>query len=311
MVRKFAVPGALLLSFVALEIAGAKPASAAGQADANTDIAGFRLSMSQSEAKAYAAKAYPGAHIVDFLIDMQRDTRTQRVNAGFEFEKDNGDTLERIRVSFNPDKSASDIFAISRFVTFSSKTPMVKKTLVDSLFAKYGEPINSKGRPGEREYTFLWSGPELPQLREPPGSLNNCLSGATSDATDAISRGAISFFYEQAPQAPVQQNLSGDAPRNLMRVLHIMEQGRRNNSKIGATLSEFDYSRCGTVFIVRAFAPDSWDHQTNYFSAMSQTIINLTKGTAEISAFGEAFFKAGDDATTQRIEGESTNKPKL
>ena len=147
----------------------AQNASADELLEPESDILGFKLSMTQKQAKDYAKTKFKGRPFLMVPVKVASSDYAKDSVLGFFLEVKSRHTddpvlmrqgVEMVRVAFNPNNS-NDIYAVSRFVNFGENSRVTTETLVNSLTAKYGKPVNVRKDFGNTIYTCLGRKPVL------------------------------------------------------------------------------------------------------------------------------------------------------
>lgn len=265
----------------------------------DTDILGFKLSMTQKQAKDYFTHNYKKKPTAMIQIDLKSpDNFKTKILAGFVADiKNNKNELDRIAVLFNPNKNSNDIFAISRYTKFMSGysitksgntvdgTLMLKTVLLDSLIKKYGEPM-IKPDVFTKNEVYIWA-------------LNQ---DSFYDSNNNSACNQYNYFYELPPE-------SGD--------LKYAVSSISNNfvSSINLPLKLIkSHGHCGVILAVEISTANIWPeagYDYRYVGSMYENLINVTKGTKEIEQFINVFSAGANMAEKEKHEQDSKNKPKL
>jgi hypothetical protein len=276
---------------------------AAAAIEPNSDILGLNLTMSQDQAKDYVSTSYKGSPIKAIVAQLQAADYSQDVVAGFVFDATLDGTgkgnTDRVAVIFNPSKGASDIFAISRHVQYVSQvtiddsqryhadgTLILKQVLLDSLVKKYGPPI--KTDPGFLPGTqYIWASGARAVGR------SNCVIGSGNRS---------SYYFE-----PFYSDGSADSAADAAGSQFVTSLNNLQSSATGG------YGKCGVILRVNLdlLRMDNNQDSAEYVKAMSEEIIDLSKGDTEMRAFAKAFFSAASKATSVRVGQDAKNAPKL
>lgn len=269
------------------------PSYAAGQFGADSDVAGLTLSMTQTQAKQFVAKNYPGAPVIMLPATLIMPGYKLDATAGFAFEakasRSNAplfaqQDVDRTKILFNPKAASSDIFAISRHVNFGPDNNLTITTLRDSLLEKYGRPIDMKEWGVlKSDVDFIWAGSASsynPRICAPDTHVYHpyfyediYLDRPLSRSVDETSRGLASF-------------LSGHGnPKATMR------------------------GNCGVVLAVSVRR--GLGARSDYVTEMRETLVDLTKGVAELTSFRNDFIARANQIKNEGIARDSLNKPKL
>lgn len=275
-------------------------ASADGQFGPESDILGFKLSMSQKQAKDYFTTHYKGSSFTMLPVELIDENYQAKSVAGFAFKDKK--TNDRIAVMFNPNKGTDDVFAISRHTRFISQitldqnnNPHVKGTLVlkqvvlDSLIKKYGEPTRVIRDPNNTRFEkYVWSIDQYDAI-----SNNVC-------ETDSGKSGYFSEpFTDDSDFKDIVQNVS----QNFVNTINGYPA---NSIKL--------YEKCGVilsvVFWLRDISTTPSSHPP-YIETLSEDLIDLTKGAHEFGKFGNDFYNGSHAAKEGKLRQNSTNRPNL
>jgi len=264
----------------------------AGQFGPESDVVGLKLSMTQAQAKEFVTKSYPAAPLVMLpativSADFKLDTVT-----GFVFDMNSSQTndpvlaqqgVDRAKILFNPAKGSSDIIAIVRTVNFGSNGAMTMAALRASLVEKYGRPVNSKEwGMTKSDVDYVWaSGP-------------NPYNAKACDPDTHVYR---PYFYEDVWANRALGESISETSRGLANYISI----RSPKAAARAT--------CGTVLVISIRA--SGGVRAEYAYEMRETLIDLTRGTAELNAFRDDFLNKVNQLKSDKFSKDSQNKPKL
>lgn len=304
-------------------LVGGAAFAANGRFGADSDIIGLTLNMSQDDAKQLVQQSYPGAPVIELPVVLTVDRFQKKALAGFvvdlaskadaaanqnktdqqqkEFDARKtalGDSplsravgsvgdfaQDRLKVLFDPNDGATDIFAVSRYTEYATGKQPVTKTMIDALTEKYGAPSRSSGD-NRTLLTYTWAGPGV--LERTKASQTHCYEEAGFD-----------FLYEGVGDAgfygiPQLVNATGQNFVGAVNLVH----GKNPNR---------NYSICGTVLQVRLKLTQGGD----YVGALSARLIDLNKAYAELGTFGDEFFRQATEAKRNQLDKDSAAKPKL
>ena len=291
-------------------------AQAAGLS-ADSDILGIKLTMSRDQAKKIVADSFPGARIIElsaqigtpaykksttlgFIADItsapnQANNQRQAQQADAEFRaKQNagwgnsplnqsvvnpGDYgRDAVAVIYDPSDSGSGIFSISRVKTFAKSEFIPPKALLDTFDRKYGAPsrVNDK--------SITWTAPGV--LQHAPSSAKWCY----------LDFGG-SFLYEHVDERIFDGRFANT----------IISQVNEQFVRVLSNLKNYDRSHCGTVLQLMLTLSDD----RAYAVGMSETLIDLTRGYAELKAFADDFWAHANAARQDQLQKASQNKPRL
>jgi len=302
-VRKLFVPVTLLFAIVSpLEVAS-------GQISRDSDILGFKLSMTQDQAKDYATHTYPNGNLTRFPVSLTIGGYAVETTAGFAVDCKTP-TLNYLcdvtNVAFNPTPNSTEIYAISRATRFSDYslrdqtqgipgrgTPITEENLISSLIAKYGKPdISDSAR-----HLYAW------------GTNKNMLRKL------ALNRNfwSESFLGEPTVAAPLSAgaNITPDTFRNM--AIHL---GQTVDWLLGNG-SPFDFlnrvgnpselDKCGIILRVELYI----NYVNHTVGEMQEYLIDLGDGAIQVKQFAKSV-AAGTAALKQKqMDDASKNKPSL
>jgi hypothetical protein len=278
------------------------------------DILGVKLTMTRDQAKAFVSGSFPGTSIVELPVQIGTAEYKQSTVVGFmdditskedqatnerskeEVRKQlearmpaygnsalnlpvnspsaNGYGREKLFVLANPNDGATDIFGVSRYKQFTKANMPPIQALLSALTEKYGEPV-SKYNTGNLGYTWMAAGfYERTQKRvRCTGPGNFLYEGAENVSPQSITQGFVTSI---------------------------------NDINFGDTNPYLNFAKCGTVLSVDLVTRDGL-----YVSSMSEDLIDLTKGRAELKQFAADFFRRASAAKQEKLLQHSQNKPRL
>lgn len=298
-------------------IAGAS--YAAGQIPSESDILGIKLTMTRDQAKKIILDSFPSARIVELPVQIgtpdykksliagfaadittaqdqaSNQRQAQQANSEFQARKAAGfgnsplnQTIarpgdyghDRAVVLYDPADGANGIFAISRVKQFAKSEFIPPKALLDTFIQKYGEPSRVNGN------SITWTAPGI--LQRTQKSFAKCYLDYSE------------YLYEQVDQDIFNDRVSFLIRNNLnAQFVNVL------NNIITNRFS--DRSQCGTV--MQLFLTTSNDRA--YATGINETLIDLTRGYAELRAFADDFRAHADAAKQDQMLKASRNKPKL
>lgn len=301
-------------------IAGAS--YAAGPIPSESDILGIKLTMTRDQAKKTILDGFPGAHLVELPVEIgtpdykksfiagfaadittaqdQANNQRQNQQAKSEFEAKKAAGFgssplnqtvarpgdyghDRVIVLYDPADSANGIFAVSRDKEFARSEFIPPKALLDTFIQKYGEPSRAKGS------SITWTAPGV--LQRTQRFVAKCY--------------LESYEYHNYLYERIDDNFFSDRFSFLARNNFDAQFVNVLNNIITSRLS--DRSQCGTV--MQLFLTMSNDGA--YATGMTETLIDLTRGYAELRAFAADFRAHADAAEQEKLLRASQNKPKL
>lgn len=184
------------------------PAYGTGQFGPESDISGLTLSMGQDQIKKFVKTNYKGRPFALMPVKIATNDYRKDIILGLllhvkPHQDDN--SMERIRVFFNPDTKSKDIFAIYRYVDYGINSRVTMATLIDSLVEKYGQPTSVQGV----NYTWSTSGASYNQ-KTFPHFVNNWHGngGSLQDEIDYITKNDFMgyFFNNVNPRTEFRGN---------------------------------------------------------------------------------------------------------
>ena len=258
----------------------ASPAFADGQFGPDSDILGFKLSMTQAEAKDYATKNYPNSQLVMLPVTLNESGYSTNTVAGFmliDKEKLKTGITEMAEVLFDPNKDSTDIIAISRTTNFANAAQYGASVLiqnsVDSVKAKFGQPDLVQRTSTPNDFFFIWGLKKdmLKKLffRNPYGGLWIITPG--------------SYFGEDISQSS-EELAPGAAQRDFVSALN------RIGTKNATSIATLDPSgQVGIMLQIRIWGTG------DTVSVITEKLVDVTKGLDAFRAFN-ASINAGVDA---------------
>jgi len=278
-------------------------AFADGQFGPESDILGFKLSMSQKQAKDYYIANYKGNSFATIPINLTTEFYKTDTVAGFMFDinksKNNKNVIDRVQITYNPNSGSKDIFAVYRYTKFISSytafphgnspevkgTLVLKKVVLDSLIKKYGEPALILPGSVLTDTAYIWAVDKNTVNKVNRNNTYVCINH--------------NYFYETPYDYVPIKNAANSAASNFINTINLM----RNQ-----------YEQCGMILRVDLHstnAAQSSSQDYPYMESMSENLIDLTKGTLEITNFANSFSTAANAAKEERLQQDSKNKPSL
>lgn len=248
-----------------------EPAYANGQFGPESDILGFKLSMSQNQAKNYAKTNFKGRPFAILPVNIATNDYKKDSVAGFLLEVKSchssdpvliQDGVERVQILFNPNNNSSDIFAIFRYINFGVNSRITIATLIDSLVEKYGQPT-SVTNSGKQYSWYTWA-ENLAQYNK-----NACTPNMGP---------FYPYFYEQLNANSTVSNSVDITRREFVNYVN----GTPNPNKTALR------GKCGEMLIINIRAGLGAD--SVYAYEMRESLIDFSKGVSELISFRDDFF---------------------
>lgn len=265
---------------------------AAAQISVTTDIAGFNLSMTKAQAKAHALSQGGAKATVDLPETIETNGNKISTNAGLArdirtpgLNPQPGDNphFDSTIVLYNPMPNTTDIFALSRKVTYTQGDQMLHATLLNSLIQKYGHPLAVKTwgiLQDETDYTWVSN----------PAAYDPKICGPDTHVYRP-------YFYEGV----AGDLILGDAANQAGNALANMISGGMQRVVARA--------RCGIILTVSI--TDKLGTHNQFVHEMRETLVDTGKGAADIGAF-RSLVAAGANAAYQRqMNAARNNRPAL
>ena len=276
-------------------LAAITPALAAGQFRPDSDINGLNLLMSQGQARAAALRDKPTAPFLPLPVVISSSGYRKHVAAGFVVETRSPTSsdpmafnlgVDRTKVLFDPDEGADDIFAIQRHVNFGAGQQITMATLIASLIEKYGAPSYSSKSFDGGTLHLTWAA-----------------AGSGYDpgrcGYDRFAN-AHTYFYEDVwIDRPLVRSVD-ETSRGFVDVI---------NAPVPPSPRPLPPKSCGTVLNIVIQAAAGTGNQ--YAWEMTETLVDLTRGVAELDSFRDQFFSGANAADADRYSRDAANKPKL
>lgn len=267
--------------------------AALAQASANWDIAGFRLSMTKAQARQLAESQGKKESTVEmpvvinangYRVSTVAGLARELIDPGLHPEPGDNPHFDSIKVLYDPMPNTSDIFAISRRVTYTRGDRMLHATVVNSLIAKFGRPYAVKTwgvLQDETDYTWVSN----------PGAYDPRVCGPETHTYRP-------YFYEGVMGDLILEHSAGEAGQGLVAAL---SPGGVN--RIAAR------ARCGTIFTVSI--SDMPGTHNEFVYTLRETLVDPGRGAADIEAFAGLVASGADAAHQRQIEDARGNKPSL
>ncbi|MDR3489802.1 MAG: hypothetical protein P4M05_33550 [Bradyrhizobium sp.] len=295
-----------------------------GRFGASSDIMGLTLTMSQDEATKLIEANHPGAVItplpylltvsgskkqgmIGFVADLatkddnaanQRTAEQQqkeldaRKAAGFGDSMLNrtvgavGDVAQdRLKILFNPNDGASDIFGISRYTEYVKGKQPLTQTVIAALTEKYGTPSRTGGD-NRTLIIYTWTG--VGAAQRPKGSLAHCFDEAGYDLVyEDTGEGGFSGM-------PWFVHTTGERFVSVVNLIHAKNPFQ-------------NFGFCGTVLQFKLKLTQNGD----YVGGMGTRLLDLSKAYVELKTFGDDLSSQTSAAKQKQMDQDSGIRPKL
>jgi hypothetical protein len=266
--------------------------SVSAQISATADIAGFSLSMTKAQAKTLAESKGAKGTTIDLPVMIQANGYRLSGDAGLAREltspglnPEPGDNLhhDSIIVLYDPTPNTSDIFAISRRVTYTRGDQMLHSTLLNSLIEKYGRPYAVKTwgvLQDETDYTWV----------SDPAAYDPRVCGPDTHVYRP-------YFYEGVMGDLILRNAADEAGSGLVAAISGGAQ------RIAAR------AHCGIIFTVSI--SDMLGTHNEFVYELRETLVDTGRGASDIRAFGDLVAAGANAAHQRQIDEARQNKPSL
>lgn len=263
------------------------------QSSANWDIAGFNLSMTKAQARQLAESHGKKGTTVELPVTLTANgyrvstvagLARELVDPGLNPQPGANPHFDSIKVIYDPMPGTSDIFAISRRVTYTRGDQMLHATLVDSLIAKLGQPYATKAwgvLQDETDYTWVSN----------PATYDPRVCGPDTHIYRP-------YFYEGIMGDLILDQAADEAGSGLVAAI-----SSGGVDRIAAR------AHCGVIFTVSI--SDMLGTHNEFVYTLRETLVDPGRGASDIEAFANLVASGADAAHQRQIDDARGNKPSL